>query len=155
VGTTVTLKGADEAQRKLERLPIELRGKTLMSGLRSAGRAVVKEAKSIVPISDDEDGKHLRDALVVKVFEGRVGPIAIVGGTWAHGRHAWLVEGQSDKTPGGFSIRHTSNWSGKPIKTGAKVKKQPFLGPAAQYTLNAQATAITTAIDRAIKRVMG
>ena len=156
MAASVKLEGFEKAEAMLGRLPFELRGKAVTSGLRTAGRQVVKVARALVPISedvmgDDTGGKHLRDALTVKVIDGRKGPIAIVGPMRPDGNHAHLVEGASDKTPEGMDVRHFSHgvWSGEILR------KQPFLGPAAESSKGNAEQAVAEAIERAIKRVTG
>lgn len=146
---SVRLQGFEDAERKLLQLPIEMRGNTIKSGLRTAGRAVARAAETLVPIGHTRE-THLRDSFVVSVKEGRM-PYCIVGPSWFTGRHGILVEGQGGDDMHQIDVRHHSH--GKP--TGIILRKQPFLMPAADITRLEQEKAMTDAINRAIERVMG
>lgn len=146
----VELTGFQEAERRLALLPIELRGNTIKSGLRTAGRVVVREAQARVPISDDDTDKHLRDTLGVVIREGRT-IYAVVGPQYPAGAHGHLVEGAGGKDMHTINVRHHSH--GRP--TGKILRKQPFVGPAAEATHEEQLRAVHDAIERAVYRVMG
>lgn len=140
---TIKLENFEKVDRQLGQLAIEIRGRALQSGLRTAGRVVVKRAKQLVPPpgypGDKPDLKPLRDTIGVELRNYATVAVAVIGPKRPAGAHGHLVE---------ESHRHFSRGR----ETGIFTEPHPFMGPAAEETKHQQQAAVIDGIIKAGQR---
>jgi len=142
----VQITGAEAIEADLSRIPLELRGTAMRSGLRAAGTLVVRRAKQLVPQpgypGDKPEFKPLRDTLGVEVRAYENAMVAVVGPKRPAGSHGHLVE---------YSHMHYAH--GQP--TGIRTKATPFIGPAVKETKLRQMAAVQRVVKRAVEKAIG
>lgn len=140
----VQIESTRETDAMLLRLPIELREKYVVSGVRAAGGIVRDEAKRRCPKGKQRTGKkegtkHLRDTIksVTRRYGSKV--VQVIGPEYPTGAHGHLVE-----------HGHEEVLWGK--RTGKRVPPKPFMRPAADSTKSQQTAALEGAIRAGIEK---
>lgn len=161
---TVKVEGFAEAERHLERLPLELRGPVVKAGLRAAGNAVVRRAKQLCPppgYPGDKPGlKALVDTLGTEIREYSGATVAVVGPKRPAGSHGWVVEHGHRIAVGGTLTHAGRKTPPKSKRTGkagegtvaGTVAGRPFMEPASLETRPVQSQLVLTAIKKATEK---
>lgn len=146
MSSPVRLKGLDELNRKLKRLPPAVRGQAARRATRAGMKVIMRDAES--RLTKKGTGK-LKRALTTKVSKDRAGNIHATGGaSMPDGAHIHLVEF-------GTSNRVLTGKGKYPAGTSrGAMPEQPFLRPAFDSRKDAALGTVAKELDRAISRAI-
>lgn len=119
---TINIRGDNEIKEMLRQIPPGLEAQALGPALMDAGRIVLAEAKSRVPVRNGGLKRSL--GVVLRKWEG--GKTVVVGRVRKGGAHAHLIEFGTKPHP----IPRTTGTGGKWIFQHPGSKAFPFLFPA-------------------------
>lgn len=144
------LKGFDRVSKKLQELPVAMRGKPGRSALGSAVRVMTNKANdNALRVDDPLTGRRIADNIVQRFrskYFKRTGDLMIsVGVGTAKGR---IPRGNPDEGPKG----NTYHWHLVELGT-EKMKAQPFLRPTFQQTSDKVQQVFAEKLEKQIDKI--
>lgn len=145
------LKGFDQVSKRLQALPIGLRGKAGRSALGSAVRVMTNQAKdNALRVDDENTGRQIAQNIVQRFrskYFKRTGDLMIsVGVSTSKGR---IPQGNPDEGPKG----NTYHWHLVELGT-EKMKAQPYLRPAFGQTVDKVQQVFAAKLDQQITKIV-
>lgn len=141
------LNGLESAEALLRQLPIEIRGKRLVTALRRASRLVAKRAEDLAPPpgypGDKPDKLPLVSTLTARVKQYGEIFVAVAGTRWPEGAHGHLVE---------FGTRPHEIRRGASAWQHPGSQPNPFLQPAVDASAPELPRIIHKALEAAVRR---